>query len=434
MSEPRSVWALAAATVACLVAHPLAWAQQAEHTLVALAAAALEGYAGIIAAEHEREAAHALADVRFGELLPNVSVEGLVGRQHLSAGGLSGRSGSSDLESYEVNLAQPLLASSSLLGYRSAQRGAAAADASYRSARQQLVAEVALAFVAWHATADQLDLLQKRKGRVQAQLEASRQLAAERIGSEADVILVKARLGEIDALIEAARLEVGQAAAALARLTGHHPRSLPALDSDFLPPEVGGVEPRIAAALQDNPEIVAAVEKVEEARLVRDAARAAHYPRLDLSVRKTFGASSDSTFYGLQLQVPVFSGFRISRQADRAELSYLATESRLSELYARVTETVRAQHAAASAQARNAETARANVSLRQEYLEKVTQAWLEGFTSTTEVLDAQEGLFNAQVELRNALYGYFSALVRLRAAEGSLNIESVRDISDKFHA
>ena len=409
-----------------------AWSQQSDITLSGLIEAALQGYSGLEAAELDRQAAHRVVDIRFGTLLPSVDFTGNIGEQRTSRAGFFPRKSENDVNSYDINLQLPLLALSPLLIYRSSKKSASAADADYETERQRIILETAQAFFSWHLASNRQALLETRQKRVSSQLQASRLLAEEDIGNYADVFLVQAQVAQVQALIENAGQDLRNSANAIRRLSGVFPDRLPGLDDDFRPPEPGQLEEFISAAMQGNSQIIAASDRVEEARLLLDAAHAAHQPRVNLVVQKNLGDSTDTMFYGAQVQIPLFSGLQTSAEAQRAALVHMASSRRLHELRVRVAEFIRNQHAATVTHVRNAATARETVSLRTEYLEKITEAWHEGFASTTEVLDATEELFNSQVELRAAHYGYFSALLQLHSTAGSLNEKSLEEISDKF--
>ncbi len=413
---------------------PLPALAQPDNTLLSLVKTTLHNYSGIKAAEFDRRATHKIVDIRRGPLLPNISLDSRIGRQETHRRGIFSRKNEDDVNSFSINLRQPLLAMPLFLSYRSAEKAASAANADYETLRQQVILETVQAFLSWHMTSDRLALLMKRQEHVQSQLKATRQLAEEGVGNHADVLLVEAQLGQVKNLIETAKQQVMAAKDTLWRLSGLSLDRLPGLSDDFLPSKPLRLQEWTGSAMKHNSQIIAATERVEETRLLLKAAHAAHQPVINLSAQKKLEDGSDESFYGLEVQIPLLSGFQTSAEAQRAALLHQAALSRLRELQARMNEFIRTQHGMVTAHVHRAKTAHNTVLLRTGYLNKITEAWYEGFASTTDVLNADEELFNAQVELRNTHYGYFSALLQLHSAAGTLNETSLGDISDQFKA
>ena len=255
---------------------------------------------------------------------------------------------------------------------------------------------------------------------VAEQTVASRQLLADQVSaltkaklksdldlSFANVNLAQAKLLYLDALNNDKA-----ALASLSAILGY-----PALenfqlmnDTDPLTPPPADVDPLIADAFARRPEILALEFESESAEKVHQADRADMYPTI--SALAAYGDSPvrDDHVYGpygaigVNVQIPVFTGFFLSSKSRETDLRAQATRQRLADLRNRISRDVRTSWLAAN-------TAFDRVTVSEQLLAQANLAldlaqtrYKLGLSSIVELSQAQ--LQQTQAEIGNAQAGY----------------------------
>ena len=317
--------------------------------------------------------------IRQGRFLPCISASTRYGLQRMKPVPLRGFDLSEETGSYGMALEQPLLNFHDIYECRGAKRSVPAAEHNFGALRQDLLSDLAGAWLDWHRASDRVGLLCKRAESIRSQQDFAAQLAEENVGNRLDLILIDAERDEALARLETAKGELEAAFNVLSRLAGLEslPPNLPRPRADFSPQAPEALELWIRRALGSNPRLLAEKLQAEEALIIRRAAQAVHLPTVKAG-QLVYGKESDTSFIGVQVRIPVFSGGRLSSRSRQALLQHQATLERAAETSGRVLESVRSQHESALPLSRSARTLLTAVSRRRKYLEKITAAGQRG--------------------------------------------------------
>jgi outer membrane protein len=191
-------------------------------------------------------------------------------------------------------------------------------------------------------------------------------------------------------------------------------------DTEAVAPPPADVDPLITEAFAKRPEILALEFESESAEKIHLADRDQMFPTI--SALAAFGDSPvrDDRIYGpysavgVNLQIPVFNGFRYSAQSHEADLRAQAMRQRLADLRNRISRDVRTAWLTAS-------TAFDRVNVSQQLLAQANLAldlaqtrYKLGLSSIVELSQAQLQQTQAEIGSAQAEYEYRLALALLR--------------------
>lgn len=403
------------------------------------------------ATEHDATWQAAQATARAGqevvalaraELRPNVSLSASRGHNEVtySGSGAPGQNYYSGTQS--LSLRQPLYRPA--LMARLGQAHAEARDVAARLdiERQDVMTRVTEAYFEVLLASDQVHMLQAQLGYAQVQIDAARKGRAAGSGTRTDEDEAVAKRDLLQAQVLAARQGLQGAQQNLQDLVQQPVAAVMGIAQDArlrLPGASG--EP--LAHWQDlattrSHELMALQAQYDAARYEVTRARAAHRPTLDANLlwqRSDRDAVTSATSrysqgqVSLQFNMPLYAGGGINaavRQAlaqqDRAEH---AMEAARRDLSARVT---REWRAVSEGQARISAFEQA-VHSAQQLVHATQRSFQAGIRSNLDVLDAQDRLATARIELARARYLLLVASLRLAALAGTASEALLADIN-----
>jgi outer membrane protein len=266
--------------------------------------------------------------------------------------------------------------------------------------------------------------------RVAEQTVASRQLLSDQVSaltksklkSELDLSFANVNLAQAKLLYLDALNNDKAAIASLSAILGYPTvQSFELMsDTEALAPPPADVDPLITEALAKRPEILALEFESESAEKVHLADRDQMFPTI--SALAAFGDSPvrDDRVYGpysavgVNLQIPVFNGFRYSAQSHEAQIRAQAMRQRLADLRNRISRDVRTAWLTAS-------TAFDRVNVSQQLqaqanlaLDLAQTRYKLGLSSIVELSQAQLQQTQAEIGSAQAEYEYRLALALLR--------------------
>lgn len=384
-----------------------------ELSLVQLLALAEERHSGHQVQRHSLKASQEAAPLAFSALLPKVSAA-FTERDADEEG--SGGGGGSNAWTASLSVRQPLLSVPDWHLWRAAQAQVEAAETDFAAARENLRRDVILAWLQVHLAADTLRLIEARRKTLLAQLQNTKALAAAGQVIEADILSARARLADVESQRAQAVHDLAAARDALARYTRAAAPGMRLTAAPALPPL-----PSLAVwqrqMEESNLQIKAARQQTAQVRRRLQAAEASVYPRLSLSAARSAQGSlgSASSSWQLQLEQSLYTGGHFSARrrqliadSDRAHAQLAAVLDSSAHALVRLHGQMRADSARVEALQGAVEAAAA-------LLEVVTVGYNNGVNILTSVLEAEEDLFDAQLSLRRAAYGYLSNLAAARA-------------------
>lgn len=312
-----------------------------------------------------------------------------------------------------------------------------ATEEASRAARITLIAEVAKAYLAEQAFAEQYELARKTLESRDAAYKLAKQRFEVGASSALDLRQNETLVQSARASLAALNRQRAQATNALMLLVGKPLADLPAAQTLSGQHIVTDIPPGLPSdLLTHRPDIRAAEQRLQAANANIGAARAAFFPRITLTgsigtasndLSGLFEAGSRTWSFVPQLVLPIFDAGRNSANLNLAEarnnIAVADYEKAIQTAFREVSdalvaraaleEQIQAQQAVQDAQA--------------ERLKLADMRYQAGVASSLEVLDAQRELFTAQQALVQArLLRLTNAIDLYRALGGGLNEVTIR--------
>jgi outer membrane protein len=415
-------------------------------SLVELFRAAQSYDAAYLAAKSDADSAQYKAAQADALRLPTLGLRGTIDRTYLdsSAPGIQGElaSGYGTRKSLGLSARQPLFNRANDADVGKGQQALVAAQASLKSAEDDLVVRLTQAYFDVLAAQDILSTSQTNKKALAEQLAAAKRNFEVGNATITDTREAQARFDLANAQEIAATNDLRVKGLALDQLVGQvdvKPR--PLMTPVNLPLLVPSTVEGWTAQFAQSPTVRKAEVALALAKLDTDKARAGHLPTLDATASalrtdidsRAPGASAaqvaanagTTAAVGLELNVPLFAGFAVQ---NRIKETLVGEEKAAHDLdNAKRSITLGTRQAflvvqSGMAQVKAYEAAEASAKLA---LEATQLGYRVGVRINKDVLDAQNLLANTQKDLYKARYDVLVASMRLRQASGTLKPEDL---------
>jgi len=330
-----------------------------------------------------------------------------------------------------------------------AEKQAYRAEVGYRDAAQSLMLRVVNAYFGALQAQDDLDFAQAEKRAIERQLEQTKQRFSVGLTAITDVHEAQAQFDTAVAQEIQARNAVKIAMENIREITGQYPDSLAGLNTEsFSPsePTPASVQQWVKKAENGNLSLMQSMVSVDIASQQIRLQQTGHYPTVSLSAQystadtetDTTGAGFnrttnpprlDNQSIGLNVSVPIFSGFRVSAQTKQARDNYVASSQTMVETQRTVEREVRNAFYDVNASISSIKAFQQSVTSAESAL-KATEAGFEVGTRTiVDVLNSTRNLFNARRNLAEARYGYVRQRLALEQAIGDLTPNDLDSIN-----
>lgn len=433
----RKLLACSAGLLAALAANP-AWAAT---DLMDVYSQARVADPQLRAAEYRLRADRELTTQARASLLPSINGSYSTDRGPIEE---SARGETQDVDqdssAWSVTLTQPLFDKEIWERRQQAGEQVAQSVAEYRSAEQQFVLRVAQRYFDVLSARDTLRFTRAEARALERQLDQAEQRFEVGLSAITDVHEARASYDDARARVIVSENELDDAEEALEELTGRAMPPLKALQ-DELPlrgPDPEEPQQWVETAVANNPALEARQHAAEVADQEIDIARSGHYPTLEFqATHSDFTDESNAAFsrsavgqtYALQLNVPIFSGLRVSSQTDQAGFNYSAALQDLEQEQRNVVRSTRDEYRAVLAGISEVEARRQALVSAQSALDATEAGFEVGTRTIVDVLISQQQLFQAQRDLAQARYNYLLSSLRLKQAAGVLNAEDLQRIN-----
>jgi len=365
------------------------------------------------------------------------SIEGTAGvgksDQVLGSGGAFTGSGTLTPRDAGVTITQPVFK-----GFRTtasidaAKSGAQAARAAYDGAEQHLLLASAQAYLDVVATRAVRDLTQHNETVIRKQLDATQTRLNNGEVTKTDVSQAQARLSVAEAMRIQAEGELTNAQAAYTRMIGDAPDSLqqPSLTLDA--PQ--SLDEAVALASKTNPAIIAATftEDASKSRITVEKGSLLPEVNLVASASRNWDQSlmvpnrQDNSTIMARVTVPLYRSGADYARTRAAQEDAVAARMDLEEARAQTKES-------AITAWQSLTTARAAIKAHEAAVQAMGLA-LEGVRveagvgqrTTLDILDAEQELLSAQVNLVKAQHDEALAILRVKASVGSLTAREMK--------
>lgn len=348
-------------------------------------------------------------------------------------------------ENANIQLRQPIVNMEAFARYKQGTAQTSLSDAQFTVRNQELIVRLVSAYADARYAEDQLALTVSQLESYAGQRLANERMFEKGEGTRTEMLETQARFDLAEAQVIESRDSLTNARNALSAIVGDEITALDPLQDDFRvkPMYPESFEEWKAIALENNPEIAAQRHAVEVARQEINKQRAGHAPRLDLVASVTKTKSDNIIFLGLdtfvrsigvQVNVPLYAGGSVSALTTQAVSNYEKAKADLETKTNQVLIELRKQYNLILSSARRIDALMKSVS-SGSFLLDATQKSVKGGTRTNiDILNAQQQLFSAKLELTQARYNYLLSYLRIRKAAGTIDGSDLHDVASYFVA
>lgn len=355
----------------------------------------------------------------------------------------------SDTTRYSLSLNQSILDLPAWYGYKSGKEVSKLAHAQFVVDQQDLIIRVANAYFEVLRSLDNLEVSKAEERASKRRLDDANQRFEAGVIAITDVhearavydLTVVARLtdeGNVDIAYEALTVLTGQSHANLWQLSSDFPVT------DPTPSERNNW---VNLALETSFVLKAADYRTVAARYTARAKKMEHAPKIvgfydyndfseegdadsnNTALNKPFDIDSKGSVWGVKLDIPLYSGGRISSQRRQAYKQYNAALQRQIDTRRTVVQSARALHIAVVTDVQRVK-ARAQAIVSSSSALDSTQSGYEAETrNIVDVLQAQRTLYSAIRNYANSRYDYVLDMLKLKQAAGILDIDDVDNLN-----
>jgi outer membrane protein len=374
-------------------------------------------------------------------LLPQIN--GQTGRTRTKGESTFQPENTSTSRNTSINLSQSVFDWSDYTRLNASKARAAQSDAELDSANDALMTRVSEAYFNVLTAIDALAASRAEERAVKRQLDQAEKRLEVGLAPITDVHEAKARYDSSRANSILAGNALNDAREALAEITGQASTSMKGLPDGFQPKAGSSrdTEEWVQDALRNNPTVKARELALAAAEDDIASAKAAHLPTLESTVSygdnavisgsaPAFNPSdSNSTSIGVQLRVPIFSGFATQSRVRQAVATRDIAAEQLEQSKRTVTRQVRNADRNLVAGLAEVEARRLAVVSAKSALEAGEVGLEVGTRTIVDVLLAQQQLFTAAREYSRARHNYLVNTLKLKQAAGSLEVADLEAIN-----
>ena len=358
---------------------------------------------------------------------------------------LSGRKVNYETYDYGVTVKQPLFNYSAYAQYKKILTQINLSDKQLIKTQQDLILRISKTYFETLLAKDQVDLFQSQRASIQEQLSKAEAQFETGLISVTDINEAKTK----KALIEAQQISAIQKLKIKKReiqvITGKLPGKLTPLNPIITFTEIDNLaDDWIAIAQENNLELQIKKDEIKIAEREIDSRRSGHYPTIDAianrsrnwdkggypyGVTKNEGIRSYSDTIGIEINIPIFSGGMTSSRVREAVLLKSKLEEDVEYLRRGIELKVRDYYL--SLQTNFSEISAYQQAMKSAtlQLESTHLGFQEGLRNSVEVLDSQQILFNAKLNVLESRYNYIMNFINLKLSAGMLSIEDLDEIN-----
>ncbi len=326
---------------------------------------------------------------------------------------------------------------------------ASQADASYALAKQNLLLRTVNAYFGVLQARDDLTFAQAEKRAISRQLEQTKSRFSVGLTAITDVHEAQALFDNAVASEISAQNNVEINLEVLREITGRYHSNLDALDMQRFhahQPNPSLIENWLTMATQGNFELLAAKIGVDISQQNIDIATSGHYPTIAFSASLSSTADGgsrariinddrfDSYNLGIEFNLPIYQGNRVTASSKAARLRYVSSAEELERIRRGVVRNVRSNfYNVVATISRIKALDQAVVSA--ESAVQATEAGFEvGTRNIVEVLNSTRGLYDAKRNQSAARYQYITSILQLKQSAGSITEQDIININKGLYS
>jgi len=378
-------------------------------------------------------------------LLPQINVGAQKSENDSSSDAAQGNSDTTS-ETFTASLSQVLFDLPSWYDFKQGDAIADQAEKDYLIAKQDLIIRTTTEYLNVLRTVDALATSQSEERAFAIQLDQAKQRYDVGLTAVTDVYEAQAVYDNVVAGLLQAEGNLGIAFENLTILTGQNHLSIAPL-ADSVPvvnPVPEDPESWVETALERSHFLASAELNRDAARFNSKSSTAAHLPTVDLrlnySDRTTtnnatpppgdtnvgfFDFSQETRSVVLSLNVPLFTGGRLTGQRKQAFSQYVQAEESLDNTRRTLVQMTRNLHLSARTRVSTVFARKAALTSSENALEATKAGYDVGTRNLVDLLQAERAVFAAQLDYFNSRYDYILDMLNLKLAAGTLTSEDL---------
>jgi len=332
-----------------------------------------------------------------------------------------------------LSLSQPLFNMKAIAGIKASSRVRKISMEAYRQTEAEVISDIKIAYYNVLIADKQVTILEQSISRWETALRDSRALFREGVAADVDTLKAYLSVENIKPDLIQARNNSVITRTQLKNSIGIDPESSLVL-SDSLVYSKGEYPDDVSAAyteaLSARPEIRRLELQVDAEAQNVNAVRAERFPAInaigqlqaqtqfndDVALKDTDWPVTSSV--GLQVSLPIFTGFRISSQVEQAKLGRLQTMTRLEDLKADIRAEVEMKLSNLQESQQRIDVQSRTIRTAERSYEITLLRFREGIGSQLELADAELQLNKAKTNYLKAIYDYLVARIQYDKALG----------------
>ncbi|MCZ6667510.1 MAG: TolC family outer membrane protein [Gammaproteobacteria bacterium] len=342
---------------------------------------------------------------------------------------------------YGLNLVQNLYNAEILASIDAAEANVARARADLEVSQQDLILRVAERYFAILAAQDNVEFAKAEETAIGRQLEQAEKRFEVGLIAITDVLEAQAQSDSAVSRTLLAENLLENSYQALLVIIAEPPSAALARLGDQLElklPDPANIDQWVETSLQNNRSLISALAAQKVAEYVREGRSKANYPNIDLTASYT-DRSVDTTLIDdferdelrlmVQLDVPLFTGGRISAERQQAEANYRSAQS-ATLLQRRLTsQETRVAYLGVVFGISQVKALEQSLASSATALEATEAGFDVGTRTSIDVLISLRETFRAQRDYAGSRYEYLINILKLKQATGLLNLDDLEAIN-----
>lgn len=393
----------------------------------------------------------------LASLLPQLGVTSGIGRtqQEIDTGPFTVNQ-KYDLDQWKISASQTIFNYQAWSQVQQAKAEVKAAHAKFNSAAQNLMMRATGAYLELLYAKDTLNFAQAKLRANKRQLDQAKQQFDVGLAAITSVYEAQAAYDQSVATVISAQNNLINQNETLSKITNHVYEQIAPLRNSKIPlmkPEPANVDDWVTTSVKQNYDLFAAKYALQAARENIKAQSAGNWPtialqgsssRIDYGNRNNGGSALNPNTLinnvfapsrqsvnnvSLNLNFPVFQGGLVVSKTRQAKYNFQTTSAQLEETYRTVVVDSRIAYNTIVDGISKVKADRQTVISQQNSLESVEAQYEVGTRTMTDVVTAQQHLFEAQEQLAADQYRLINGILRLKALAGTLNVNDISEVN-----
>lgn len=347
-------------------------------------------------------------------------------------------------ENYAFTIKQPIFNKETNAIYKGAQFFVSAQEELLRQEKANLILKLTTTFLEALYSNAQLDILQTKISAITQQLHQAESRYKNGAGTLVEVSEAQANLALGRAELIETKNRLAEQVDALGNLTGETQLSKFDLNREKLVADLKKIEDLdswLDRGNQFNPDIKAAEYNLAVSEQDVEKKKAGHYPTVDMvGVRSyssndsnnTLGSSFNSATLGVQMNIPLFSGGYVTASVRQAQEKLTASRESLVNKQRETSKNIRKYFNGINSYILSTAANEQAVRSSELALKGTQQGFVSGLRTNIEVLEAQQKLSSAQLDLIKAYFGLLNDQINLEYSSGVLDEVALAKINQYF--